>query len=71
MNAQSCLTLYGPMDCRHGTSVHRIFQSRMLEWLAIACSRDLLEPEIEPASPAGLPCLAGGFFTFSTTWIAL
>ena len=69
MSVQSCLTLYGPMDCRHGTSVHRIFQARMLEWLAIPYSRDLLE--IEPASPAGLPCLAGGFFTFSTTWIAL
>ena len=69
MSVQSCPTLYGPMDCRHGTSVHRIFQARMLEWLAIPYSRDLLE--IEPASPAGLPCLAGGFFMFSTTWIAL
>ena len=71
MSAQSCPTLYGPMGCRHGTSIHRIFQARMLEWLAIPYSRDLLEPEIETASPAGLPCLAGGFFTFSTTWIAL
>ena len=36
---QSCLTLCDPMDCRlPGSSVHGIFQARVLEWLAIAFS---------------------------------
>ena len=35
--AQSCPTLWDPMDCRSpGSSVHRIFQARVLEWVAIA-----------------------------------
>ena len=34
--AQSCLTLSGPMDCSlAGSSVHGIFQARVLEWGAI------------------------------------
>ena len=37
--AQSCLTLCDPMDCSPpGSSVHRIFQARVLEWVAIAFS---------------------------------
>ena len=33
---QSCLTLWGPMDCNPpGSSVHEIFQARILEWIAI------------------------------------
>ena len=32
---QSCLTLCDPLDCSpSGSSVHRIFQARILEWLA-------------------------------------
>ena len=35
--AQSCPTLSDPMDCsRPGSSVHGIFQARVLEWGAIA-----------------------------------
>ena len=35
--AQSCPTLRGPMDCSlPGSSVHGIFQARVLEWGAIA-----------------------------------
>ena len=35
--AQSCLTLSDPMDCSLlGSSIHRIFQARVLEWGAIA-----------------------------------
>ena len=34
--AQSCPTLCDPMDCSPpGSSVHRIFQTNMLEWIAI------------------------------------
>ena len=37
---QSCLTLCDPMDCSlPGSSVHGIFQARVLEWGAIAFSR--------------------------------
>ena len=38
--AQSCLTLSDPMDCNLlGTSVHGIFQARILEWVTISYSR--------------------------------
>ena len=37
--AQSCPTLSNPMDCSPpGSSVHGIFQARVLEWVAIAFS---------------------------------
>ena len=36
-----------------------IFRARILEWVAISFSKDLLDPGVELASPA----LAGGFFT--------
>ena len=40
--AQSCPTLSDPMDCSlPGSSVHGIFQSRVLEWGAIAFSEVL------------------------------
>ena len=36
---QSCLTLCDPMDCSlPGSSIHGIFQARVLEWGAIAFS---------------------------------
>ena len=36
---QSCLTLSDPIDCSlPGSSVHGIFQARVLEWDAIAFS---------------------------------
>ena len=38
--AQSCLTLSNPMDCSlPGSSVHGICQARVLEWGAIAFSK--------------------------------
>ena len=41
--AQSCLTLRDPMDCSlPGSSIHGIFQARVLEWGAIAFSGELL-----------------------------
>ena len=37
--AQSCLTLRDPMDCSlQGSSIHGIFQARVLEWGAVAFS---------------------------------
>jgi len=41
--AQSCLTLSDPMDCSPpGSSVHGIFQARVLEWGAIAFKPDYM-----------------------------
>ena len=38
--AQSCPTLSDPMDCSlPGSSIHGIFQARVLEWVVIAFSR--------------------------------
>ena len=46
--AQSCPTISDPMDCSPlGSSVHGIFQARVLEWDAIAFSgEDPLEEEM-------------------------
>ena len=53
---QSCLTLYDPKDCsRPGSSVHGISQARILEWVALSCSRG--------SSPPRVSCIAGGGFT--------
>ena len=41
---QSCLTLSDPMDCSPpGSSIHGIFQARVLEWGAIAFSVRTME----------------------------
>ena len=62
MCAQSCLTLFNPTDCSLlGSSVHEIFQARILEWVAISYSRRSSNPETEFTSPAS-PALAGRFF---------
>ena len=51
--AQSCPTFCDPMDCiPPGSSVHGIFQARILEWVVIPFPGDLADPEIEPKSPA-------------------
>ena len=43
--AQSCLTLSDPMDYGlPGSSIHGIFQARVLEWGAIAFSETLIDP---------------------------
>ena len=41
--AQSCLTLSDPMDCSlPGSSVHWVFQARVLEWVAMPCSMTMV-----------------------------
>ena len=49
-------SLCDTMDCSPpGSSVHGILQARILEWVAISCSRDLSDSGIEPVltmSPA-------------------
>ena len=50
--AQSGLTLCDPMDCSlSGSSVHGIFQARVLEWIAFPSPGDLPNPGIKPGSP--------------------
>ena len=59
------LTLCNPLDCSQpGSSVHGIFQARMLERVAISYSRGSSRSRNlnEPMSPAS-PALAGGFCT--------
>ena len=47
--SQSCPTLHDPMDCSlPGSSVHAIFQARVLEWVAIAFSSCLTALQICP-----------------------
>ena len=42
---QSCPTLCDPRDCSlSGSSIHGIFQARVLEWIAIAFSRESSRP---------------------------
>ena len=60
--AQSCLTLCDPVDCSlPGSSVHEIFQARILELVAVSYSRRSF-PGIETVSPTS-SALAGGFLT--------
>ena len=46
--AQSCPTLFNPMDC----IVHGILQARILEWVAFPFSRGFSQPMDQPRSPA-------------------
>ena len=55
-----CLTLYNPMDCSlPDSSVHGIFQARILEWVAISFSRG----SSPPRDQTQVSRIAGGFFT--------
>ena len=51
--AQSCPTLCDPMHCSPpGSSIHGIFQARILEWVAISFSRELPDPRVKPRFPS-------------------
>ena len=57
--AQSCPTHHDPMDCSlPGSSVHWIFQARVLEWGAIAFSRRRARLPISVF--LGFPCGSAG-----------
>ena len=58
--AQSCPTLCDPMDCSlPGSSVHGIFQTRVLEWVAISFSKG----SSLPRDPTQVSCIVGRRFT--------
>ena len=62
--AQPCLTLCDPMDCSlPGSSVHGIFQARVLEWTAISFSR---EPS-QPRDRTWVSCVVDRRFTIWAT----
>ena len=51
--AQSCRTLRNPVDCSPpGSSLHGIFQARILEWVAISFSRGSSLPRSPRRNPA-------------------
>ena len=67
----SHVRLCDPMNCKPpGSSVHGISQARILEWVVMPSSRDLLDPRIKLKSLM-FPALAGGFFTTSAAWKVL
>ena len=52
---QSCMTLCDSMDYSlPGSSVHEMFQARILEWIAIPFSSDISDPGIKSRSPPAL-----------------
>ena len=58
--AQSCPTLWDPMDCNPpGSSLHGILQARILEWVAIPFSRG----PSWPRDGIQVSCTASQFFT--------
>ena len=60
--AQSCPTLCNPMDCSlPGSSVHGIFQARVLKWVAISFSRG----SSQPRDWTRVSCITSRHFT---TW---
>ena len=62
--AQLCLTLCDPMDCSlPGSSLHGIFQARVLEWVAISFSR----VSSQPRGQTQVSCIPGRRFNLWAT----
>ena len=60
----SCLTLCESMDCSPpGFSVCRIFQARILKWVAVSFFRGFSQPRNPACGPCPISCIAGEFFT--------
>ena len=58
--AQLCLTLCDPMDWSPpDSSIHGIFQAKILEWVAMPFSRGFFQPR----DWTQVSCIAGRFFT--------
>ena len=68
---QSCPTFCDPMDYSPpGSSVHRILQARILEWITMPSFRVSSQPKDQTCTLMS-PALTGGFLTTSATWEAL
>ena len=60
-----------PMDCSlQGSSVHGIFQARILKWVAIPFSMESSQTR-DWTHISYVSCIRKGFFTTSATWEAL
>ena len=70
VHAQLCSSLYDPKDYSPpGSSVHGIFQARMLVWIAFSFPRGSSQQELNPC----LLCLLhgqGDFLNHCSTWEA-
>ena len=70
--AQSCLTLCDPTDCSLlGSSVHEIFQTGILEWVAISSSRVAhpgfkLKSLVPPNEAENRTCFESGWLAIPT-----
>ena len=63
-SVQSCPTLHDPMDCSlPRSSIHGIFQARVLEWIAISFSRG----PFQPRDRTQVSCIVGRCFTVWAT----
>ena len=64
---QLCLTLCDPIDCSPpGSSVHRILQARILEWVVMHSSRESSQPR-DQSRVSCVSYIAGVFFTHEAT----
>ena len=65
--AQSCPTLCDPMDCSLPcSSIHGIFQARVLDWVAISFSKG----SSWPRDQTQVSCIIGRCFTVWATYLA-
>jgi len=61
-------TLCNPMDCSlSGSSIHGIFQARVLEWIAISFSRGSSRPRNRTQNWTRVSCIAGRCFIIWAT----
>ena len=71
--AQSCPTPSDPMDCSlPGSSIHGIFQARVLEWGAIVLSEHALGTHQMPHSSAAerlTPAVSERVSNIHSTWL--
>ena len=68
--SHSCLTLYDPLDCSPpGSSVHGIFQARILKWVSISYSRGSSWPRNQ-AHISCVSCIGSKILYHWATWEA-
>ena len=71
VHTQSCQTLCDSMDCSPpGSSVHGIFQVRILEWVAISFSRVSFQPRDQTCVTC-VSCICRRILYHWATWEAL
>ena len=70
LHGQLCPALYDCMDCSpQGSSVHGIFQARILEWVAISYSTGSSQPKYQTCV-SGVSCIFRWILYHRATWEA-